>query len=113
MRLARMAPAGHNTAEFNPEYPTSRAVGGTGIMLSLVGGRGDVLNRRAWMRIGAVGLGGLTLPDLLRLPRAAGATAGRAKSAILLFLSGGPAHQDMWDLKPDAPEAVRGTFRPI
>ena len=41
------------------------------------------------------------------------ATAGRARSVIILFLSGGPAHQDMWDLKPDAPEEIRGTFRPI
>jgi hypothetical protein len=38
---------------------------------------------------------------------------GKARSVILLFLSGGPAHQDMWDLKPDAPEEIRGTFRPI
>jgi hypothetical protein len=76
--------------------------------------------RREAIRVGAVGLGGLTLPKLLRLQDALGAspeagsrTRGRAKSAIVLFLSGGPAHQDMWDLKPDAPEAVRGTFRPI
>src|SRR6185437_1093120 len=40
-------------------------------------------------------------------------TTARARSVILLFLSGGPAHQDMWDLKPDAPEEIRGTFRPI
>lgn len=74
---------------------------------------GGLLTRRELIRVGAIGLGGLTLPGLLRLGRAAGATDGRAKSAILLFLSGGPAHQDMWDLKPDAPEEVRGTFRPI
>jgi hypothetical protein len=78
------------------------------------------LTRREAIRVGAVGLGGLTLPKLLRLQDALGAspeagsrTRGRAKSAIVLFLSGGPAHQDMWDLKPDAPEAVRGTFRPV
>jgi hypothetical protein len=67
------------------------------------------------VQIGAIGLGGLTLPDLLRQRRAAGAAAPapRARSAIVLFLSGGPAHQDMWDLKPEAPEEVRGTFRPI
>src|SRR4051794_2116992 len=74
-------------------------------------------SRRELIRLGAIGLGGLTLPGLLRLERAASAMPaagnGRAKSAILLFLSGGPAHQDMWDMKPDAPEAVRGTFRPI
>jgi hypothetical protein len=79
------------------------------------------LTRRAIVRAGAIGLGGLTLPSLLRLERAAQAaprlagkeSSGRGKSVILLFLSGGPAHQDMWDLKPEAPETVRGTFRPI
>jgi hypothetical protein len=76
---------------------------------------GGVVSRRELIRVGAIGLGGLTLPGLLRLQRAAGASAptARAKSVIVLFLSGGPAHQDMWDLKPDAPEEVRGTFRPI
>src|SRR4051812_8535771 len=90
-------------------------------MASLGGGRSlngsDVLTRRAAIRLGSIGLGGLTLPDLFRLRRisraAAPAAPGRAKSVIILFLSGGPAHQDMWDLKPDAPEEVRGTFRPI
>jgi hypothetical protein len=80
------------------------------------------LTRRAAIQIGAIGLGGLSLPGLLGLERsalaaapAAGAAAGakRARSVIILFLSGGPAHQDMWDLKPEAPEEVRGTFRPI
>src|SRR5262249_48337939 len=61
----------------------------------------------------------LTLPGLFRLQRAAAAAPptatrkARARSVIMLFLSGGPAHQDMWDLKPDAPEEVRGTFAPI
>src|SRR3954454_21138902 len=80
---------------------------------------GGGLSRRDLIRVGAIGLGGLTLPGLLRLQQAAGATGpagkgmGKARSVILLFLSGGPAHQDMWDLKPDAPEEIRGTFRPI
>ena len=43
---------------------------------------------------------------------ALGTKAG-AKSLILFFLEGGPAHQDLWDMKPDAPEAIRGEFRPI
>jgi hypothetical protein len=80
------------------------------------------MTRRDCLRIGSIGLGGLSLPHLLRLQgqaRAASdparplAAAPRAKSVILLFLSGGPAHQDMWDLKPDAPEEIRGTFKPI
>src|SRR4051794_4127943 len=75
---------------------------------------GDRLTRRALIRLGAVGLGGRTPPGLWRLGRMARAGAtGRAKSVTLLFLSGGPAHQDMWDLKPEAPEEVRGPFRPI
>lgn len=52
---------------------------------------------------------GLGLPDLLR---AAGPKA-KAKSLILFFLEGGPAGQDLWDMKPDAPENVRGEFKPI
>jgi hypothetical protein len=75
------------------------------------------ITRRDLVRVGAIGLGGLTLPGLLRLEHAQAAVSGlprgKAKSAILLFLSGGPAHQDMWDLKPDAPEEIRGTFQPI
>jgi hypothetical protein len=72
------------------------------------------LTRREALRLGAVGLGGLTLPELLRLEAKAGPPARRrARSVILLFLSGGPSHLDMFDLKPDAPEEVRGTFRPI
>ena len=88
-------------------------------MLNVVtGGEDRGMTRRTALRVGAIGLGGLTLPDLLRLQRTAAPrvpcdTGGRAKSVILLFLSGGPAHQDMWDLKPDAPEEIRGTFRPI
>src|SRR5438105_2422129 len=77
----------------------------------------DGLTRREALRIGAIGLGGLTLPDLFQLQSAAATpvfprTRGRAKSVILLFLSGGPSHLDMWDLKPDAPAEIRGTFRP-
>jgi hypothetical protein len=77
----------------------------------------DGLTRRELLRAGAVGLGGLTLPGLLRLQDAAAATSqrrrGKARSVILLFLSGGPSQLDMWDLKPEAPAEIRGTFRPI
>ena len=78
-------------------------------------GEATRLTRRDWLRVGAIGLGGgLALPDLLRLRAQAGTDATpKAKSVIVLFLSGGPAHQDTWDMKPDAPEAIRGTFRPI
>jgi hypothetical protein len=70
------------------------------------------ITRRDCIRIG---LGGLTLPGLLRLQALADApkVAPKAKSVIVLFLSGGPSQLDMWDMKPDAPEEIRGTFRPI
>ncbi len=69
------------------------------------------LNRRDVLRIGTLGLGGLTLPQLLR----AEAEAGRPshKSLIMLYLCGGPPHQDMYDLKDAAPAEIRGPFRAI
>lgn len=78
----------------------------------------DGLTRRELLRAGGIGLGGLTLPGLLRWQDASAATSalsqrGKAKSVIILFLSGGPSHLDMWDLKPDAPQEVRGEFRAI
>jgi hypothetical protein len=69
----------------------------------------DGLSRREFLRVGGAAALGLGLPDLLR------AATGRAKAKSLIFfaLEGGPAHQDLWDMKPDAPEGVRGEFRPI
>jgi hypothetical protein len=83
--------------------------------LNVSGGtrRCDGITRRDLLRIGAIGLGGLTLPNLLHLERAAASPQQpRARSVIVLFLSGGPSYLDMWDLKPDAAEEIRGTFRP-
>src|SRR5438132_11513157 len=75
------------------------------------------MTRRQWLRVGGLGAAGLVLPDLLRgraaVPAAESASFGRAKACILCFLFGAPAHQDIWDLKPDAPADVRGEFRPI
>ena len=73
---------------------------------------GRPMTRRDCVRIG---LGGLTLPVLLRATASAGSStvAPKARSVIVLFLSGGPSQLDMWDMKPDAPEEIRGTFRPI
>jgi hypothetical protein len=74
----------------------------------------DGLSRRDFLKIGALGAG-LTLPDLLR-GRALAAAGGRAttnKSAIMIYLPGGPSHMDMYDLKPDAPREFRGEFNPI
>jgi hypothetical protein len=72
-------------------------------------------HRRDFIKLGSAGLLGLTLPDFLRL-EAAGKEKGKAakaKSVILVWLAGGPASIDMWDLKPDAPETIRGEFKPI
>src|SRR3982750_358807 len=71
----------------------------------------DGLSRRDVLRVGGAGLLGLGLPDLLRAAPTAGRT--RARSLIVMFLEGGPAHQDLWDMKPDAPEGVRSEFTPI
>ena len=63
--------------------------------------------RREAMRIGALGLGGLTLPNLLRAEQAAG-VGSNVKSVIMIYLVGAPPHQDMYDLKMDAPSEIRG-----
>jgi hypothetical protein len=68
--------------------------------------------RRDFLRLGAAGLFGLGLPELLRLEAAAAKTR-KADSVIFLWLSGGPATIDMWDLKPDAPDGIRGEFKPV
>jgi hypothetical protein len=77
----------------------------------------DGITRRETLRAGALSLLGGSLP----LEQVFGAKAvpptvqrpGRAKSVIVLFLGGGAATQDMWDLKPEAPEGIRGEFKPI
>jgi hypothetical protein len=75
----------------------------------------DGLTRREALRIGALGIGGLTLPRLLQCQAQASAAnpSARAQSVIVLFLSGGPSHLDTWDLKPNAPAEIRGSFQPI
>jgi hypothetical protein len=73
------------------------------------------VSRRSFLQIGALGLGGLTLPNLLQL-RAAEAAAGRQTgdaAVILLWLDGGPSQFETYDPKPDAPAEYRGEFRPI
>src|SRR5215471_9684611 len=72
----------------------------------------DGRSRRDFLRVGALGLGGLTLADLLRL-RAESKPPVRSKSVIMIYLEGGPSHIDMYDLKPNAPEGFRGEFQPI
>ncbi len=70
------------------------------------------LSRRSFLQIGTFGAAGLTLPQLLRAESAAG-TRSSHKSVILIYLVGGPPHQDMFDLKPNAPQEIAGPWRPI
>ena len=72
----------------------------------------DQVSRRDFLRVGAFGLTGLTLADVLRL-RAEGGQTGAPRAVIMVCLAGGPSHIDMYDLKPDAPADVRGDFKPI
>ncbi len=71
----------------------------------------DGLSRRSFVQAGALGVGGLTLPRLLQAESAAKTRSHRA--VIMVYLSGGIAHQDTFDLKPDAPAEIRGEFKPI
>src|SRR5438876_814488 len=70
------------------------------------------LSRRGFLQIGALGLGGLALPQLLKAEASAGIRTSR-KSVILIYLVGGPPHQDLFDLKPNAPKEIAGPWRPI
>jgi hypothetical protein len=69
------------------------------------------LSRRSFLQVGAFGAAGFTLPQLLRAEAAAGVRSSQ-KSAILIYLVGGPPHQDMFDLKPNAPQEIAGPWRP-
>ncbi|HUY34174.1 MAG TPA: DUF1501 domain-containing protein [Pirellulales bacterium] len=72
--------------------------------------------RDAMLRLGQFGLGALSLPGVLAAERANAtptAVKPKAKSCILIYLWGGPPQQDMWDLKPEAPDGIRSQFQPI
>lgn len=72
------------------------------------------VNRREFLRAGGLSLFGLGSPQLLQArAQPAAAARPRARACILLFMWGGPAQQDTWDLKPNAPAEYRGEFRPI
>lgn len=73
----------------------------------------DGVRRRDFLKVGVLGGVGLTLPSYLRLLQASEVKPNRAKSAIFVYLGGGPSHLDMFDLKPEAPEEFRGEFKPI
>jgi hypothetical protein len=84
-------------------------------MLNVLGDRVrlcDGLSRRSFLQIGGLALGGLSLPQLLKAEQSSGVSAN-GKGVIMIFLPGGPSHQDMWDIKTDAPKEIRGEFSPI
>jgi Protein of unknown function (DUF1501) len=70
------------------------------------------VSRRTMLKVGGMGLLGLTLPQLLRAAEQKKGPKAQAKSVIFLYQFGGPSHIDMFDMKPDAPEAVRGEHKP-
>jgi uncharacterized protein (DUF1501 family) len=88
-------------------------------MLTFEGHRGvefcDGLTRRDFLRVGALSAGavGLSLADLVQLQHAGADSAAGPLNCILLFLVGGPSHLDTFDPKPDAPDHIRGPFKPI
>ena len=72
----------------------------------------DGVSRRAFLKIGGMAAGGLSLAQLLQLDAQAG--LGHSHKAVInIYLPGGPPHLDMFDMKPDAPREVRGDLRPI
>src|SRR5437868_14057655 len=86
-------------------------------MLSVFGQKNrlcDGVSRRSFLKIGAlgVGAGALTLADIFRAEAKAG-TSSQRKAVINVFLGGGPPHQDMWDIKTEAPSDIRGECKPI
>ncbi len=90
-------------------------------MLSILGQKSsaycDGHTRRHFLKIGGLAMGGLALPQVLEAQAAAGSISRGARSqhkaVIMIYLSGGPSHQDMYDLKMNAPAEIRGSFRPI
>ena len=70
------------------------------------------LSRRDVFTVGALGVSGLTMADVLRA-RAAGGETTSQKSIIMVYLPGGPSHIDTFDMKPEAPSEIRGEFKPI
>src|SRR5436309_14470943 len=90
---------------------------GDRFMLTILGQRHhdfcDGVTRRSFLTIGGLAMGGLALPQILQAQQQAGGGRPAHKSVIMIFLAGGPPHQDMWDLKPNAPSEIRGDLRPI
>src|SRR3989440_9159883 len=97
------------------------SLGGFGIdgnaqMLTIYGNQKarfcDGLSRRNFLKIGGLAMGGLALPQILQAESQLGIRRSH-KAVIMIFLPGGPSHQDILDLKMDAPAEIRGEFKPI
>jgi hypothetical protein len=89
-------------------------------MLSILGQKPSAFcdghTRRHFLKIGGLAMGGLALPQVLKAQAAnesVGSGTRSHKAVIMIYLSGGPSHQDMYDLKMSAPAEIRGSFRPI
>lgn len=87
-------------------------------MLSILGPQSrycDGVTRRGFLKIGAFSFGamGFSLADLYRAEARTGASPSSHKAVINILLGGGPPHQDMWEIKTEAPQEIRGEFRPI
>lgn len=72
----------------------------------------DGITRRNLLRVGGLAMGGMTLPQLLQAEQNAGIRNSN-KAVIMIYMVGAPPHQDMYDLKMDAPAEIRGECRPI
>ncbi len=79
----------------------------------------DRVSRRSFLKIGGLAMGGINLPTLLHAGSIEAArnpsstSRSSHKSVIMVYLAGGLAHQDTFDLKPDSPQGIRGEFKPI
>src|SRR5688572_214303 len=73
----------------------------------------NAMARREFLRIGTLGLSGISLADLLHADESRAQPSRRSKSVIYVVLNGGPSHIDTWDPKPDAPVEYRGEFTTI
>jgi hypothetical protein len=71
------------------------------------------LSRRSLLTVGTAAFAGLNLPNLLRAAESAKGPAPKARHVIFLHQFGGPSHLDTFDMKPDAPDGIRGEFTPI
>ncbi|MGE0605491.1 MAG: DUF1501 domain-containing protein [Pirellulales bacterium] len=73
----------------------------------------SLFTRRRWLQVGGLAASAVAAPGWSRAAGGQVRPGGKARSCILIYLLGGPPHQDMFDLKPHAPAEIRGPFQPI